>query len=254
MAGISAVIITMNEAESIGRCIQSLENIADEIIVVDSYSSDSTHEICRRNNVKFYQHPFTGFMDQKNHAMYLVSNDYILSLDADEALSGELRESILAVKNDLRFDGYFINRLNHYCGREIRHSAWYPDRQIRLFNRNKGRWGPINVHETFKMNHGSSKGKLKGDILHWPYSSAEDFSAKIELYSDIASREYYKAGKKACFLAPAIHMTWRFIRTYFINLGFLDGQDGYEVCLKGARSSWLKYSKLQKLQKENGKR
>jgi len=221
------------------------------VIVVDSYSTDSTEEICRRHNVKFFQHPFTGFMDQKNYAMSLASNDYILSLDADEALSNELRESLLTARNDLKCDGYFFNRLNHYNGKQVRHSAWYPDRQLRLFNRKKGKWGPINVHESFRMVPGSLKGRLKGDLLHWPYSSPKDFYGKIELYTDIAASEYYKLGKTAWPLTPAIHMAWRFALTYILHFGFLDGRTGYEVCTLGARSSWLKYYKLRKLLKES---
>jgi glycosyltransferase involved in cell wall biosynthesis len=251
MPGISAVIITKNEEEYIDQCIQSLDGIPDEIIVVDSYSTDSTEKICRKHNVKFFQHPFNGFMDQKNYALTLASHDFILSLDGDEVLSDMLRESLLAVRNDLRFDGYYFNRRNHYCGKQVKHSALYPDRQIRLFNRKKGRWGPINVHETFRMSPGSLKGKLKGDLMHWPYSSEKELSDKIDFYTDIAANEYFKAGKTVSFLTPAIHMVWRFVLTYILHFGFLDGRVGYELCIMGARSSWLKYYKLRKLHKES---
>jgi glycosyltransferase involved in cell wall biosynthesis len=250
MPGISAVIIAMNAAEHIDRCLRSLDDIADEIVVVDSFSTDATQEICKKYNVKFFQHPFTGFMDQKNYALSLASNNYILSLDADEALSKELLGSLLAVKNNLRYDGYYFNRLNHYCGKQIRHSGWYPDRQMRLFNREKGRWGPYNVHETFRMNPGSSKGKLKGDLLHWPYSSEKDFSQKTKYYSEIAATEYLRAGKKTWLLDPLIHMVWRFLLTYIFRSGFLDGRNGFAICIKGAWSSWYKYTKLRKLRKE----
>ena len=132
MTKISAVIITMNEERSVERCINSISSLADEIIVVDSFSTDETETICRKLNVRFFSHRFTGFMDQKNYAVSLASNDYVLSLDADEALSDGLIKSISEIKPDLMYDGYIFNRLNNYCGKWIRHSAWYPDRQLRL--------------------------------------------------------------------------------------------------------------------------
>jgi len=251
MSKISAVIITMNEEQLIEQCLKSLDDVADEIIVVDSFSTDSTREICTKYKAKFVQHEFKGFMEQKNYANSLAANKYILSLDGDEALSEELQKSLLEVKNDLKYDGYQINRLSNYCGQWIRHSAWYPDRQLRLFNSEKGSWGKINVHETFNLNPGSSLGRLKGDLLHYPCTSREDLTNKIDQYSDIAAHEYYKTWKTVFFLTPIIHMAWRFILTYIIHLGFLDGKNGYRICASGARSSYLKYTKLRKLIREN---
>jgi glycosyltransferase involved in cell wall biosynthesis len=252
MPKISAVIITMNEEQLIERCLQSLDDIADEVIVVDSYSTDSTEEICRKYNVKFVQRKFNGFMDQKNYAISLASHPYILSLDADEALSEELQKSLLEVKNDIRFEGYRFNRLSNYCGQWIRHSAWYPDPQLRLFRPEKGNWGLINVHERFIMNHDSRISRLKGDLLHWPCTSKDDLAEKIEKYSDIAAHEYFKSGKRVWAVTPALHMIWRFFQTYFIRLGFLDGKNGFIICKTGAYSSYLKYAKLRKLIREAG--
>ncbi len=252
MPKISAVIITMNEEDFIEQCLKSLDDVADEIIVVDSFSTDSTREICNKYKAKFVQHEFKGFMEQKNYANSLASNKYILSLDGDEALSDELQKTLFEVKNDLVYDGYQINRISNFCGQWMRHSAWYPDRQLRLFNSEKGKWGKINVHETFNMNHGSKIGRLKGDLLHWPCTSEENLTKKIEKYSDIAAQEYYKTWKTVFFLTPFIHMFWRFILTYILHLGFLDGRNGFVICATGARSSYLKYSKLRKLIRENG--
>jgi glycosyltransferase involved in cell wall biosynthesis len=253
MAKISAVIITMNEEMFIENCLKSLDDIADEIIVVDSYSIDSTKEICTRYKARFVQHEFNGFMEQKNYANSLAANKYILSLDGDEALSEELQRSLLEVKNDLKYDGYQINRLSNYCGQWIRHSAWYPDRQLRLFNSEKGKWGKINVHETFRMKSGCSIGRLKGDLLHWPCTSEEDLTRKIEKYSDIAAQEYYKTWNGVFFLTPVIHLVWRFILTYIIHLGFLDGRNGFVICSTGAWSSYLKYAKLRNFIRNNHK-
>jgi glycosyltransferase involved in cell wall biosynthesis len=249
MPKISAVIITMNEEQLIEQCLQSLDDIADEIIVVDSFSTDSTEQICKRYNVKFVQREFKGFMDQKNYAVSLASYPYILSLDADEALSEELQKSLLEVKSDLKFEGYKINRLSNYCGQWIKHSAWYPDPQLRLFRADKGSWGLINVHETFIMNHDSRISKLRGDLLHWPCSSEQDLTEKIEKYSDIAAHEFYTRGKRVWSFTAYFHMYWRFFQTYFIRLGFLDGRKGYVICKTGAYSTFLKYNKLRKLMK-----
>jgi len=247
MPKISAVIITMNEEKLIEQCLQSLDDIADEVIVVDSFSTDSTEQICRRYNVRFVQREFTGFMDQKNYAVSLASHPYILSLDADEALSEELQRSLLEVKDNIRYEGYKFNRLSNYCGKWIRHSAWYPDPQLRLFRADRGSWGLINVHETFIMNHDSRISKLKGDLLHWPCNSEQDLTEKIEKYSDIAAREYFAAGRKAWFITPYFHGFWRFFQTYFFRLGFLDGRKGYVICRTGAYSSFMKYHKLRRL-------
>jgi glycosyltransferase involved in cell wall biosynthesis len=248
--GISAIIITFNEALSIERCLSSIVGIADEIIVVDSFSADSTEDLCRKYNARFVKHEFTGFMDQKNYSLTLASYKYILSLDADEALSPELRDSLAEVKNNLVSDGYLFNRLGNFCGQWIRHSAWYPDRQLRLFNKEMGKWGTKNVHETFRMVAGSKITRLKGDLLHWSSDSVDDFSDKIRSYSDIAAKELFKKGKKATVFAPSIHYIWRLFLTYFLHLGFLDGRNGWIVCSLGAKSSYLKYSWLRKLRRE----
>ena len=254
MPKISAVIITLNEEKYIEACLRSLAGVADEIIVVDSFSTDSTEKICKDFNVKFHRHTFTGFRDQKNYAASLALNNYILSLDADEALSDELQKSILEEKDKMKLDGYYFNRLNNFCGQWIRHSAWYPDRQLRLFNREKGMWGPLNVHETFRMLPVSTTGRLKGDILHLAHGSVAELAGKINYYSGIAAEEYFKAGKRVPLFAPVLHLVWRFIVNYFFHLGFLDGRNGLIVCYLGAWSSYLKYSKLRKLNRETIKK
>lgn len=249
MNGISAIIITLNEEAYIEQCLESLEGIADEIIVVDSYSTDSTEKICRRFNAHFVSHSFSGFMEQKNFSLSLANYPYVLSLDADEMLSDELRSSLLKEKEKLENDGYQINRLNNYCGQWIRHSGWYPDRQLRLFNREKGAWGEMNVHETFHLSEGTSVGRLKGDILHYVCKSRDEFTSKIERYSSMAAAEMFRRGYRSWFLKPLMHMIWRFFRTYIIHLGFLDGKNGLAICADGAWSSYLKYKKLRDLNK-----
>jgi glycosyltransferase involved in cell wall biosynthesis len=254
MPKISAVIITYNEELFIDKCLASLDGIADEIVVVDSFSTDSTEKICKKHNVRFIQHEFEGFRDQKNYALNLATYKNIISLDADEALSDQLKESILAIKDNWDYDGYLFNRRSNYCGKWIRHSEWYPDRQLRLFYADHGRWGELNLHEKFLMSNGATIGKLKGDLLHWPFSSRNDHLDKMDRYSVIGAVEFHKAGKKAGLLTPYIHYFWGFFRSYIINRGFLDGRHGYLICSTYAKSAFNKYRKLRVLNKEKAGR
>lgn len=249
MPKISAVIITFNEEKFIGKCLESLEGVADEIVVVDSFSTDRTEEICRKHNVKFVKHEFEGFRDQKNYAIKIASYNNILSLDADEALSEDLRESILKIKGNWQYAGYWVNRRNFYCGKQIKFSEWYPDRQLRLFKVEQGKWGELNIHERFLMSNGQPIGKLKGDLLHWPFISREDHREKMKRYSAIGAEEYHKAGRKANIFTPFIHGFWGFFRTYIVKGGLFDGKEGFVICSLYARSAFNKYRMLRKLNK-----
>jgi glycosyltransferase involved in cell wall biosynthesis len=247
MPKISAVIITFNEEKYIERCITSLEGIADEIVVVDSYSTDKTEEICGKLAVKFSKHKFEGYVEQKNYALSLAAFPWVLSLDADEALGDESRKSILEIKENLKYDGYIFNRLNNYCGKWIRHSRWYPDKHLRLFNPAKGTWTGPNPHDKFILSSGSKAKRLKGDILHLNYESIEEHVDKINRFSTISANEYFRAGRKAGPLTAHLHMGWCFFRSYILNAGFLDGYFGYMGCMITAMGSYLKYAKLRKL-------
>lgn len=247
MIKFSAVVITYNEERFIGRCIESLSDVADEIIVVDSFSTDSTPELCKKYGVKFIQHPFEGYSEQKNYATSLATYNYVLSLDADEALSPELKESILSVKEEFRADAYCFNRLNNYCGKWMKHSRLYPDRQLRLFDRTRGKWIGPNPHDRFKPFKGCKVDRIKGDLYHWNYTSIEDHLDKINRFSTIAAEEYFKSGRNAGILTGIFHMAWSFFRSYFLNLGFLDGYLGYVSCSITAYGSFLKYAKLKRL-------
>lgn len=247
MSKISVVIITFNEENNIFRCIRSVIGLADEIVVVDSYSEDSTVEICKNLGAKVYLHRFEGYREQKNYAASLASFDYVLSLDGDEALSLELYKKLLAIKDNLIYDGYFFNRRNNYCGQWIKHSNWYPDRKLRLFNRKKGQWGGVNPHDVYTMIPGSSTTTIKADILHWVLYSYEEHLEKVNKFSTIAAQEYFKMGKRTSIFSMMNRGLWRFMKAYFFRLGFLDGFNGFVISSLSAYTSFLKYMKLRQL-------
>lgn len=251
MVKVSAVIITFNEEEHLEKCLASLIDVVDEIVVVDSFSTDSTPEICNAFGTKFIQQKFLGYIEQKNFALKHATYDRILALDGDEALSDKLKESILEVKNNWEFDGYYCNRLNNYCGQWIKHSDWYPDRKLRLFKRNSGSWQGINPHDKFVLNKPKSIGKLNGNLLHWIYKDYQDHNQKVELFSTIAAKAYFNNGKRSSIWKIIYRPTWAFIKAYFLRLGFLDGLNGFIICVQTYNVTFLKYIKLYHLQNKD---
>lgn len=250
MIQLSAVIITYNEEKTIERCIKSLSKVADEIVVLDSFSTDKTEEICKRLGVNFYQHVFDGYRNQKNRAAQFAKNNYILSLDADEALSELLEASVLNVKKNWTKDAYEFNRLNNFCGQWLYHTDWYPDRKIRLYDRRKGEWGGLNIHEIVKMNNNATVGQLKGDLLHWTPEKLEDHYQKANKYSTLCAEEYYKVGKKVTLFKIITNPMWTFFKSYIIKRGFLDGFSGFLLSKILAHSNFQKYCKLRMLYKQ----
>ena len=238
---ISAVIITFNEEKNIARCIDSLIPVADEILVVDSFSTDATEKICREKKVRFLQHEFEGHIQQKNFAMRQAAYEMVLSLDADECLSSELQESIRGLNGNFRHDAYRVNRLNHLCGRIIRHTGWYPDSKIRLWNRNKGKWGGQNPHDKVEMDPGSAVGFLSGDLLHYTAESFEAFAAQQDKFATIAANELRRSGKTSLLPVNVIRAGWMFFRRYFLQLGFLDGKYGWFISMQSAKYTFKKY-------------
>jgi glycosyltransferase involved in cell wall biosynthesis len=249
MPNLSAVVITLNEELNIARCLESLSGVASEIVVVDSLSTDRTEEICRRYGVKFIKQPFLGYIEQKNFALAQATFDHILSLDADEALSPELRDSILSLGEEWPADGYYFNRLTSYCGRYIRHGGWYPDRKLRLFDRTKGSWQGMNPHDKFVLEPGCIKAFLKGDLLHYSFYTIDQHITQINKFSGIKAEVLFNAGKRAGFLKMSLSPCLKFLKTYFFKLGFLDGFYGYVISRNSAHSTFLKYAKLRALHK-----
>lgn len=250
MEKLSAVIISFNEEKNMERCILSLDGIADEIVVLDSFSTDRTREICEKYGVRFYTHDFDGYIEQKNRAITYASHPLVLSLDADEALSDTLKKSILAVKENRDADGYTMNRLTNYCGRWIRRCGWYPDRKLRLFDARKGRWAGLNPHDRFEMETGSVIKHLKGDLLHYSYYSVEQHMQQIENFSSIAARAKFEHHEKSSLLKIGVSPVIKFLKCYFIRLGFLEGKTGWRICTISAKESYKKYRKLKTLHKK----
>lgn len=251
MTHISAVIITYNEEQYIENCLTSLKKVADEIVVVDSFSTDGTEVICKKYNVKFIKHKFEGYVEQKNFAITQATYPHVLSLDADEALSDELVKSILVLKDKFDSDGYIFNRSNNYCGHWMKHSRLYPDKQLRLFDSRKGKWMGPNPHDRFILDKESKSCRIKGDILHWNFRTYEEHIEKMNKFSTIAALEAFKAGKKSGPFTAILHSSWGFFRSYFLNIGFLDGYEGYMSCSLSAYTSFLKYAKLRQLIKKS---
>ena len=248
MIKLSGVIITYNEERNIENCLQSLINVVDEIVVVDSFSSDSTKMICNKYNVKFIEQHFLGYIEQKNFALTQASNNYIVSLDGDEALSEKLQKSIIKLKTNWTHDGYVVNRFNNFCGQWIKHSDWYPNKKLRIFDRRKAEWKGINPHDHIELFQTNKKtGYLDGDILHWTYQTYSEFNLKTEHFSSIAAKAYYNLNKKAPFWKILLNPTWAFFKAYFLRLGFLDGLNGFVICVQTANITFLKYTKLREL-------
>ncbi|AUP81069.1 glycosyltransferase family 2 protein [Flavivirga eckloniae] len=249
MIKVSGVIITYNEEEHLEKCLKSLVDVVDEIVVVDSFSTDRTLEICEAFNVVLIQNKFEGYIEQKNYALSRAKYDYILSLDGDEALSDTLKESILKAKENWEFDGYYCNRLNNYCGQWIKHSDWYPDKKLRLFKKGNGEWKGINPHDRYTLKKGLKAGKLKGDLLHWIYRDYDEHNIKVQNFSSIAAQAYFDLGKKSSLWKIIFNPSWAFFKAYFLRRGFLDGLNGFIICVQTFNVTFLKYIKLYRLHK-----
>ncbi len=249
---LSCVIITYNEQRSIERCLHSVVGIVDEIVVVDSFSTDSTKEICSKYSVNFVEQAFLGYLEQKNFALTKAKYNHVISLDGDESLSPELQDSIVNLKQNWTHNGYYCNRFNNFCGQWIKHSDWYPNKKLRVFDRRYGTWKGINPHDQFKLhNRREAIGKLSGDILHWTYQSYSEINLKYEHFSSISAKAYLQLGKKATIWKLLFNPTWAFFKAYVLRLGFLDGFNGFMICVQTANLTFLKYAKLRELTKAN---
>jgi glycosyltransferase involved in cell wall biosynthesis len=247
MPQLSVVIITYNEEKKIGRCMASVKTIADEILIVDSFSTDQTKAIAISDGAKVIEHRFEGYTAQKNFAVQQAKYDHILSLDADEYLSPELLDSISKAKSNWTADGYAISRLNSYAGKWIRSCGWYPDRKIRLFDRRRGAWHGDLVHEIVKMDNDSKVVNLDGDILHEAYDNASQLISKMQgQYADLFARA--NAHKKNVTTFKIFYKTLAsFFKSYILKGGIWDGYEGLVISVSNANGVFYKYAKLLEL-------
>jgi glycosyltransferase involved in cell wall biosynthesis len=247
MIQLSVVIISLNEERYIRSCLESVQGIADEIYVLDSFSSDGTEKICHEYNVRFEQHVFDGYVSQKNRATSRARHDYILSLDADEALSEEMKAQVSRLKAQWTCDGYIFNRRNNWCGRWMRFTTLYPDRKLRLFDRRKARWEGLDPHDYVQPDPGAGIVRVKGDLLHWAILDLEEQRKKTDQFARISAKAYFGKGIKPSWFAMAVHPAWRWFREYCIRLGFLEGTAGWQIARFSALYTWKKYYYLSQL-------
>lgn len=249
MTAISVVIITFNEEKNIGRCIDSVKNIADEVVVLDSESTDNTVAIAKEKGAVVHLQSFLGYVEQKNKALSFANNQYVLCLDADEAIDAELEKSILSLKQNISGKAYTINRCTNYCGKFIRYGTWYPDKKLRLFDKNAAEWAGINPHDMVVPFSSVTVQQLKGEILHYSYYSLEEHIVQNNRFSTISAEAYFKKGKRSSWFKMIANPAWAFVNDYFLRRGFLSGFYGFVIAKNIAHLTFMKYYKLYALQK-----
>lgn len=251
MNKLSAVIITLNEERNIGRCLDSLRTVADEVVVVDSFSTDATPALCAQHGARYVGHEWEGYVATKNYGNGLASNDLILSIDADEALSPELATSIQGLKNrDVANKVFSMHRLMNYCGQWIRHGGWYPDTKVRIFDRREVRWTGKKVHETLEIPPKTEVVPLEGDLLHYSFYTPEEHRRQMEKFALLSAEEMVEAGQKASWMKAVTHSGWKFLRDYVFKAGFLDGKNGLAISRTNAYGVWYKYMKAIELEQK----
>jgi glycosyltransferase involved in cell wall biosynthesis len=241
---LSVVLITLNEEDRLEETLKSCLDIADEIVVVDSFSSDRTVEIAEQFHAKILRHKFVDFGSQKNIALNLASFPWVLNLDADERVSEPLKQAILKLKqlpdHQIDADGFLIKRKTQYLGRWITHSGWYPDRKLRLFKKEKSSWHG-RIHESLRLD-GKTK-PLAGDILHFTYRDMSDHITRLNRYSQLQAIDIVEKGKKHLYLRALLLPPITFIRFYIWKLGLLDGLPGFVIALVSSWATAMKYLK-----------
>ena len=250
---ISVVLMVQNEEENLARCLESVQGVADEIVIVDGFSTDRTEEIARKYNARFIQHKFEGHIEQRNISMQEATFDHLLVMDADEALSDELKASVLEVKENWQYDAYTFNRLSSYAGQWIRHSGWYPDIKLRLADRRKIVWEGKNPHDEGFPRKGATVKHLKGDLMHYTYYSIRDHYDRSYKYADIMARATLDRGKKFSYGKLLLSPPFKFVKMYLIKRGFLDGYKGFLVAVVSSYSTFLKYILMREMEKDLAK-
>lgn len=245
---ISFCLITLNEEEALPRCLRSCAGLADEVLILDSGSTDGTERIAQEFGARFIRQDWLGYVGQKNKVLSLTQNEWAFSLDADEELSPALRDEIRALKESepaAAVSGYSVPRCVRYEGRWIRHGDWYPDRLVRLFRRPRAHFTGGRVHERLEIS-GEVK-RLHGDLHHYSFRDAADHWARCERYANLWAQDKSEAGKTAGPLSPWSHGAFRWLRGFVLRGGFLDGAQGWRIAGFCAREAALKYRRLRAL-------
>jgi glycosyltransferase involved in cell wall biosynthesis len=246
--GVSALVITYNEENNIRRCLESL-TFADEVVVVDSYSTDRTVEIAKCYTEKVFQREFKGFSDQRNAALKLAANDWVFIVDADEAATPELGCAIRKAIETDEYDGYRVPRLTFFLDKEIHHCGWYPDYSVRLARRDKVYIPPRRVHESILVR--GKIGVLKPPLIHWSYPSLTEYARKMVLYARAGAQQRKEEGGRFRISDLLIRPAFAFARMFFWRLGFLDGMHGLVLSVLTACSTALRYAMLWELERQN---
>ena len=244
---LSAVIITRNEGHIIGDTLQSLKGITNDIIIVDSGSTDNTLGICRKFNATVIQTGWEGYGPNKNKGIHAAKNDWILNLDADEVIDEILRQSLISLKPSDDKEVFEMQYKNFFMGKWIRHGEWGRDKHIRLFNRSAIKWNEAAVHENLTINEHTSVRMLKGNILHFTVDSLQEYEEKTIAYAKLNARKYFEEGRKKNFWKQYLSPVFSFLHNYFFRLGFLDGAAGLLIARSTARYTYLKYAYLNKM-------
>lgn len=247
---LSVVVITFNEEGNLARCLRSVAEVADDLVVVDSFSTDRTEAIALEHGARFIRHAFEGHIEQKNWAVTQAKHPWVLSLDADEELDATLIASIRRVKQGPAADGYTMHRLTNYCGTWIRHGGWYPDTKLRLWDNRKGRWGGTNPHDRYEMDAGARIAHLEGDLLHHSYASISDHVKQVDYFTTIAANALHAQGRRAGLLKLLVSPCAKFLGGYLLRGGFRDGFHGFVIARISAHATFLKYAKLKQRWRE----
>ncbi len=240
---LSVVIITLNEEKNIARCLDAAWQVADEIVVVDSFSTDRTKAICQEMGARFIENKFEGHIQQKNFAIAQAKYDYILSVDADEVFSNELISSIRKVKLHFKHDAYIMNRMSFYVDKFIKHGHWFPDKKIRLFKKEAGHWAGRNPHDLFQLNPGIKAPMLKGVLYHYTFNSVFEHLRQVNNFSEIGSSQLDDQSTFFLIIKALVSPAWGFFFGYFVRLGILDGWYGLIIAVLSSTETFLKYAK-----------
>lgn len=249
MPKLSVTIITLNEERNIGRCIDSITGIADDIVVLDSGSTDRTIEICKSKGITPIYAAWQNYSVARNVAASYAQYNWIMALDADEALSEELKATLLTIKKNDELIFCSFKRLTNYCGKWIHHCGWYPDIKIRIYNKTKTSYQGV-IHETL-INLPQNIVLLKGDLLHYSYYSIDEHIQQANKFTSLTAKAAFERGERSNLLYVLFAPLIKFIKSYFLQLGFLDGYYGFIVCLISAHATFYKYAKLNFLHKQN---